>query len=397
MTRPIRVLLGADGLHGARSGVGRYTLEVATRLAGHHAIEDLALLIGGAVRTTAEIPQAEAGDEAAPTPRSGIRDTLGGILGEVGPLRALRNRVRMRALGRRLDRLGRSADCPVIYHETNLIPVPFDGPCTVTVHDLFWRERPDLMPPGRLRWLERNVPRWLRQAQAFACVSAFTAAELRRHFPIGDKSVAVVPGAASARFRPMGAEDAQGVLDRYGLADRGYVLAVTTLEPRKNLDRLAAAHAGLPTDIRRRYPLVVVGGDGWGPVLARTDAAQRAGDLRLLGFVPDASLAALVARARLMPMVSLYEGYGLPVVEAMAAGTPVLAASTTATAEIAGSAGVMVDPLDVEAIRDGLRRLIDDPTLWSERRAAGLLRSAAFSWDRSVADLITLWRRTLDG
>lgn len=348
----------------------------------------LHLLEGGRVRaaTAAEIAEAE---PAPAPPGAGLR----ALLGRAAPLRHLRNGLRRRALARRIAGLG----APLLYHEPNHIPVPCDAPVTVTVHDLLWLVRPDLLPPERQRWLARNWPRAVAEARGFACVSAFTAAELRRLAPVGDRPVVLVPGAPSGRFRPLTAAAAAPVLARHGLTDRGYVLSVSTLEPRKNLERLHAAHRGLPEGLRRACPLVIAGVAGWGATTAAMEAAARVGEVRRLGFVPGAELPALMARARLVALVSLYEGYGLPVIEAMAAGTPVLHAATTATAETAGGAGLGVDPLDTEAIREGLRRLIEDARAWECCHAAGLDRAAAFSWEASADALVGLWQGVLAG
>lgn len=390
MSAPLHVLLGADALRGRRTGIGRYTHEIAAQLLADPRIASLLLLEGGRVRAAAEADFAEPGPDPASGPAADFPD-LRALLGRAAPLRALRNGLRRRALAHRIAATGR----PFLYHETNLVPAPCDAPVTITVHDLFWLVSPDLLPRERLRWLERNWPRTVREARGFACVSAFTASELRRFASIGDRPVAVVPGAASGRFRPLSALGAAPVLGRYGLSDRAYVLALSTLEPRKNLERLHAAHRSLPAALRTRCPLVLAGAPGWGTSAATAEAAGRAGEVRLLGFVPDADLPALMARAALVAMVSLYEGYGLPVIEAMAAGTPVLHAATTATGETAGTAGVAVDPLDIDAIRDGLHRLIEDEGLRDRCREAGLRRAADFSWEAAIHALFGLWRDVL--
>ena len=176
-----------------------------------------------------------------------------------------------------------------------------------------------------------------------------------------------------------------------------FVFSISTIEPRKNFDRLLAAHLRLPASMRSRAPLVIAGGKGWGDVLARpqAQAAIRDGTVRLLGHVSDQDLAVLCARAGLFAYVSLYEGFGLPVVEAMAAGVPVLASSTTAVGELAEGAAMLVDPEDSGAITEGLRRMLEDAPYCEALRQAGLQRAAEYSWQRTISSLLVTWRLAL--
>ena len=152
-----------------------------------------------------------------------------------------------------------------------------------------------------------------------------------------------------------------------------------------------------PEALRARTPLVIAGGRGWGHALD-DDAAMRAqadGTLRLLGHVPDADLAALYARAAVVAYPSLYEGFGLPVLEAMACGTPVVTSDGTALRDTAGDAALLVDPLDIEAMAGALRRVLEDRVLADTLRVRGVLRAARFSWDRMATGMIDSWRAAL--
>ena len=215
---------------------------------------------------------------------------------------------------------------------------------------------------------------------------------MSRELGIQPARIRVVREAASARFRPCSRTEAEPVLRQYGLEDQSYIFSVSTLEPRKNFDGLLAAYRRLPSCLRACTPLVIAGGAGWGRVLGNAEAALASGELRLLGYVPDEQLVALLARSAAFAFVSFYEGFGLPVVEAMASGAAVLASATTATGETAGNGALRVDPHDHDAIRDGLRLLIEDPAARLRWQQAGLARAAEFSWERSFADLLGVWR-----
>ena len=388
------LLLGAEGLAHPRSGIGRMTAEVAARAAGHPGLAATLLLIGGAVRQVTPalldggpgVPGAAGAPGGMSSQPGGFRSHSGGLrsqLGALGPLRHLRNLWRERDLARRLA-AANPAGHGLVYHETNFVPVPHRGITTVTVHDMFWLSDPALVPDGRRRWIARNLPRMLGDVACFACVSDWTAAELRRLVPPAAARIRVVPQAVSADFRPQPAAAAAALLARLGLTDRGYVFTAGTLEPRKNLPRLLAAHAGLPPGLRARFPLVIAGGAGWGEAPA--------GQAHWLGHVPDAALALLTARAAAYAFVSLKEGFGLPILEAMASGTPLLAALGSASEETAGGAALLVEPRDTDAITAGLARLLEDTALATRLRAAGLARAEEFSWDRTVEALVALWR-----
>ncbi|MBS0559191.1 MAG: glycosyltransferase family 4 protein [Proteobacteria bacterium] len=387
------LLLGADGLTVRRSGVGRVILEAARLLRADPAVAELRLLIGAAAEPPDLVDRLDAIPPAPDRGLSPLRVALSAVPGLA--------RLRSLGLRRRLDRV--AADMavrtgrPVLYHEMNTIARPFSGPTVVTVHDLSFRADPALHPPARVAWMERRLPATLRQASRFAAVSAFTKAEMVARLGIAPDRIDVVEPGLAAEFRPTEEAAAAPVLARFGLADRAYVLAVSTLEPRKNFDRLLAAHLRLPAPLRARFPLVIAGGRGWGNVLEGADAerAIAAGTLRLPGFLPDADLIALYGRAAACAYPSLYEGFGLPALEAMACDTPLVTSATSALAGTAGDAALKVDPFDTAALSSALRQVLEDEALAADLRARGLIHASRYTWTRMTQGLIACWRRAL--
>jgi alpha-1,3-rhamnosyl/mannosyltransferase len=211
----------------------------------------------------------------------------------------------------------------------------------------------------------------------------------------------VVPLGVEAAYRPRDRDELAAVRTRHSLSDDAYLLVVATQEPRKNLARLARAYTALPEALRACHPLVIAGGRGWlNAELERTLAPLEArGDVRRLGYVAEHELPLLYAGAHAFAFPSLYEGFGLPVLEAMASGVPVLTSRGSSLAEIArddeGEIALCIDPLDVEAMREGLQRLLTDTPWRSQAAARGLARASGYSWTRCVDATVAVYREVL--
>jgi len=387
----INVLIGADSILARRSGVGRMTIEIARAARMSDMISRVDLMMGGKI-----VPGVWLDTEPPldPPPLRPIPWKI--MVGRVPGVQALR-RLKNGGLHRAVRGLARENGGHTVYHEPNMIAQPIHLPTVVTINDLSWHYEPTWHPAERLHWIGRNLPDTLRRARRFVAISQFTKDAAVRDLGIGAPMIDVVPLAPARNFKPVSALDAATVLACYDLADRRFVFSISTLEPRKNFDRLLTAFLMLPAGLRATTPLVIAGGKGWGEVLARPEAEQAVqnGSVRLLGHIPDADLAVLCARAGVFAYVSLYEGFGLPVVEAMAADTPIVASSTTAVGEIASGAALTVDPLDETAIAQGLRTVLEDPGLAERLRQSGRSRAAGYTWQRTVNALAESWRRAL--
>ena len=389
----LSVLIGADSLALRRSGVGRMTLEITRAARACAQIDHAELLVGDTLTDAGLIDRLDHGAGGVhPTAPVAWKVRLGGVPG-VQVLRRIKNG----GLHRRVKQLERTCSGMLVYHEPNMIPRPIHLPTVVTMNDLSWHHEPSWHPAERLLWIDRNMKRTLRQADRFAAISQFTRNAVIRELGVPASQIDVIPLAPAEEFVPVSAADAAPVLARFGLEDKSYVFSISTLEPRKNFDRLLAAHLSLAGTLRAHAPLVIAGGKGWGDVLARPEAetAIRDGSVRLLGHVADDDLVVLCARAGVFAYVSLYEGFGLPVVEAMATGCPVVASSTTSVGEVAGGAALLVDPMDVESIAAGLRRVLEDPALAAQLGASGVARAATFTWARTIQTLVGCWRKAL--
>lgn len=286
----------------------------------------------------------------------------------------------------------------VIYHEPNFVPLPYDGALVLTVHDMSCFDHPETHPQERVRFMQTNMPAALERADHIVVVSDASGVALQRWFGVKPERITTTYLAADSRFHPRDAASLTDVLKGFGLAPGQYVLCVGTLEPRKNLTTLFAAYAGLPAALRQRFPLVVAGMKGWGTdsLMAAAQELLSRGELRLLGYVEDAMMPLLFAGAAVFSYPSRYEGFGLPALEAMASGVPVITGNLTSLPEVVGDAGIMLDPDDVDGLREHLQLLLEDLTFRSVLGLKGLERSRLFSWNRCARDTFAVYKKVLD-
>jgi glycosyltransferase involved in cell wall biosynthesis len=260
----------------------------------------------------------------------------------------------------------------------------------LTVHDLSFLHFPDAFVPSLRAYLERVVPRSVARADRVLADSASTRKDLIAHFGMAPEKVHVLYSGVGARFHPE-KEPGEGerLWDKYGI-ESPYILSVGTLQPRKNYVRLIKAFAslqlaGLPLT---NLQLAIAGGRGWlyEDILAE---AQRHGDrVRVLGFVDDADLPALLRSAALFAFPSLYEGFGIPLLEAMACGVPVVCSNASSLPEVAGDAALMVDPLDVDGLMQAMAHVLNGADLRREMVAKGLAQAERFTWEKAARQLL---------
>jgi glycosyltransferase involved in cell wall biosynthesis len=274
-----------------------------------------------------------------------------------------------------------------LFHATEHLLLPLKSvPTVLTIHDLIFRYLPEHHKPLNRWYLNLALPLYCRRTGHIIAVSEHSKRDLLSAYGIAEERVTVIYEAADPQFR---LQPAQAVMDarvRYGLPER-YLLFVGTIEPRKNLSRLLAAFEAVYAD-GLADGLVIVGKRGWlyGDFFARLEESPVRDAVILPGYVPDEDLPVICAGAQALVLPSIYEGFGLPVLEAMACGTPVAASNASCIPEIGGEAVLYFDPLDVEAMAEAIRCLLRDTDLQGEMRARGLVQSALFSWKRAAAE-----------
>jgi glycosyltransferase involved in cell wall biosynthesis len=272
-------------------------------------------------------------------------------------------------------------------------------PVVVTIHDLSFEHLPQTFKRRSWMQLRATVRRTARRAAHVIAPSEFTRRDLIDSYGLDPARVSAIPLAASQRFRPVeDARELERVRSHYGIRGE-YILAVGSIQPRKNLERLIRAYSGLRRERgRSNLPqLVIVGKRAWlyGETLRAVEAEGVADSVVLTGYVSESDLPALYTGALCFAYPSYFEGFGLPPLEAMSCGTPVLAGNLTSLPEVVGDAGLLIDPFDTGALARALARLIDDAALRAQLRERGLQRARAFDWRDTARMTLQVYRRVI--
>ncbi len=374
-----RVGLDAIALLSPLTGIGQYTWHLAREL--RELLPRPPLLFYGAGWSE------ELRSQPLPTFAAGAKQALARLI----PRPYVLSRFLMQ---RRFDAGSRDL---ALYHEPNYLAFRFAGPTVVTVHDLSWIRFPEMHPADRVRLMDSTMPRVVRDAAHIVVDSEFVRREVMEHYGLPAHKVTSVALGVAPDFKPRGAAECEPVLARHGLRHGEYILAVGTLEPRKNLATVIDAYSTLPEALRRERPLAVVGMHGWRMerMPERMRALAAAGQVRVLGYVPQPDLPCVYAGARLFAYPSIYEGFGLPPLEAMATGVPVIASSRASLPEVVGEAGLLVEALDVAALAQAMRSILEDAGLAHVLAQAGPVQAGRFTWARCARDTLRVYDTVL--
>ncbi|MBN9034341.1 glycosyltransferase family 1 protein [uncultured Rhizobium sp.] len=382
----MKIILSVQPIRFPMTGIGRYTLELARHLQAIPDIEELKFF----------------GDEhfvdGLPVPGNS-RSKPASLVTRIKH-RLARNPVLLDIYRKRVhDRRGRALkdNGDYLYHGPNFYLPPFPGRSVVTIHDLSVFTMPEHHPVERVMFIRKEVEFALKQATMLITDAEYTRHEVADYFGWPLDKVRSAALAGGAEFYPRDAETVAPILARYDLKPGGYGLYTGTIEPRKNLIRLLDAYGRLPQALRQRFPLILAGYKGWNneETVARIDKAEREGWARYLGFVPDADLPVLFAGARLFAFPSLYEGFGLPVLEAMASGIPVVTSTSSTLPEVAGDAAATCAPEDVETLTSLLAQGLDDDQWRRNAIEKGFAQAKKFSWQRCAEETAAIYRTAL--
>lgn len=370
----MKLILSVEALTPMLSGIGRYTWELARRMPAAPSVEGVRFYANGRwiddPATLLESPHGKTG---------------------TGRKRGIRWPRQLAGFAQRLDCRGQ------LFHGPNYFLPPRADVGVITVHDLSVFSYPETHPIERIRHFERDFALSLKRTSHVITDSLAIRDEFVECFGWPRDKVTAVPLGVAATYSPKHEPACRAVLAHYGLAYGGYVLCVSTLEPRKNITRLLEAWSALPATLRRRFKLVLAGGKGWlsEALRARIEVAEAQGWLRYLGYVLETHLPVLYAGARLFVFPSAYEGFGLPLLETMASGVPVVSSNRSCLPEVAGGAAALVDPDDVASLSLAMHRGLEDEGWHAQARQQGLSVAAGYSWDRCLTETCAVYQRVL--
>jgi alpha-1,3-rhamnosyl/mannosyltransferase len=387
--KKLRIGIETKLMAGQLTGVGNYSLHLLKALIGETAQFEFlgfsptgwSALDSSAIR---QIERRQNKGEVAAEPAliqrlsSAVRRSASGSTTARWVYRAIQTSTFARTVG------SQSLD---IFHALGFMPPADPGvPTLPVVYDLSFVRYPQTHPRERLTWLER-LPRIIASAPLVQTISEFSRSEIAAVYGYPKERIFVAPPAPASIFRPFGIDATRSGLAQFDLTPGAYLLAVGTLEPRKNLGTLVSAYARLSAAERSLMQLVVAGGGGWGDVGLPKQASEllRDGSLRFVGMVPDARLRDLYEGAVALFYPSLYEGFGMPVVEAMSCGTQVVHSGETSMDEISGKFGLRLPPTDIDAWTCAMRTVIDQASQQSAvARQQRVDRARSFDWARSA-------------
>jgi glycosyltransferase involved in cell wall biosynthesis len=368
----LKLVLSVDALAPGLTGIGRYTWELAQGLPEHMGMRDVKFYRAGRwVNDLGKLVRAPDGC-AKPAARSVLK--LPRWAREWGVMRACRGNV---------------------FHGPNFFVPPCADKGVITVHDLSVFKFPETHPAERVRHFERDFSRSVAQSVHVITDSQTTRAEVMAFTGLDASRVTAVPLGVSAAYRPRLGHEITSQLHTYGLVFGAYALCVSTLEPRKKIEQLLSAWEYLPAALRSAFPLMLVGSRGWlSDALQekiRRGAAQ--GWVRYLGYVPECDLPVLYAGARVFVFPSTYEGFGLPPIEAMACGVPVVVSGQSCLPEITQGAALTAEPDDIADFAAALEISLTDEAWRLHATTAGLAVAASYTWQRCIDETVKVYRR----
>ena len=376
----MKVILNVDAITGPLTGIGNYAMQLACGLPKNPNIEDFKLY--SSHRWIKDADHALKANQTLASLRKNIP-----LKGPALKLYTWQKNLWFKNKSKPMNK-------DYILHSPNYLLMPFEGPSVTTIHDLSFLRYPETHPKERVELLEKQLPLSIAQADAIITDSDYIKTEVQHILGVPEDKIHVVPLGVSTDYRPHSEAESTPILKKYNLDNLKYLLSVATLEPRKNLNSLIDAYLLLPKKTREEYKLVIVGARGWlsKNLQHRIEMLVKRGDIISLGYIQIEDLPHIYSGSSGFVLPSLYEGFGLPLLEAMAAGIPVLTSTSSSLPEVAAGAAILTNANDIEDISAGMIKLLEDQK-WREKAIQkGLKRAQKYSWQKCINSTIKVYQ-----
>jgi len=384
------VILGCDPLLQPLTGIGQYTKQLASGYLQRNEFEAFKLFAHGSFFDNGVVNQHEK-DAVKPTKSEELimsfRQSLAKSRLMVRGYQLVMPFLCKRALKNYQD---------YVFHSPNFVLPPFDGYKVATIHDLSTIKFSEFHPAARVDFVNKALEESINQADHLITVRNVVKQELISTFGVDDKKVTAIHLGADNSFKPRTEIETKLTLEKYNLSFRGYFLFVSTIEPRKNLNNLLEAYESYRKTVKSPKPMVIVGGGGWNnaEIHDKIKSLSDKGWVQYLGYIPQQDIPQLYSGAQGLLFPSVYEGFGLPALEAMQSGIPVLTSLNTSMHEITQGNAVLVEPLDIGAIAKGISTLDQDEQNRKQLISKGLSIASEYSWQRCVEQTLNTYTKS---
>jgi alpha-1,3-rhamnosyl/mannosyltransferase len=377
----MKIIISTESIKYPLTGIGRYTLELVQQLQNAPEIDEL--LFFNHLNIQRELPP------TAAAATNNLKTKVSWLKKQPQVIDLYRILFPI-AQGRALKKYRED----YIYHGPNFyLPANFSR-SVVTFHDISTFTCPQFHPAERVRFMQKSLRSSIKRCAKIITDSEFTRQEVAQFFNYPLHNIHAISLGYAADFYPRNEEETQPLMHKLGLKYQQFTLYVGTIEPRKNIGALLDAYEMLPVALRKQYPLVLCGHEGWNSedLHHRFQQAAQQGWLKYFGYLANEDLPLLYASARAFAFPSFYEGFGLPVVEAMASGVPVICSNVSSLPEVAGAAALTCAPQDVHSLSAHLQRSLEDESWRLNAREAGLKQAQTFSWEKCAQETADVYR-----
>lgn len=388
----MELLVNVAPLIPPRTGIGRYTEQILLHLLENDNVGRIAGFTGGQFYEQQQLKkllyQLENQQNKSPERYVSVIEQLKQVVKKIPASVLIKRKIQDALLNKKFKHYKN-----YIYWEPNYILRPFDGYTATTIHDLSHIHYPQFHPQSRVKWLNDKLPETLERASVLIAVSEFSKQEIVEIFGVKPELIQIVSPAVSSDFHQSATLlEQQELKQKYNLPEN-FILSVATLEPRKNIIALIQAFSRLDKSLRKQYPLVLAGCNGWLSDELNKYAIPliQKKELIRLGYVAQQDLPILHQAATLFVYISLYEGFGMPIAEAMASGTAVLTSSQASMPEVASGSAQLVNPRDVEQVSIEIQELLENTEKRKRLECQGKVISQTYTWEKSAKKLMRVF------